>query len=287
MNSTSSSLNRVNFSEHSNYQTKENDNSQNLKDDESLDKLKKENEDLRKELLNIKKKVTGYVDNNTLNIIPINLLRSAILNKVQGIYDSIKVDQIEHYFGGSKSAVLARKITLNRTWTALDGAALVVPFFSALFSSKSIYTRTINENAIAEFVLDADSSEEVLEDIFEQSLAIFERKNPNAGADKIQKIREQKLAIFNNIVTTEKDAELDSFIKIFKRTQQNNDPKKDLEAAYWQSKTIVIYVPNECNQQSEVELYSAGFVTPLTIKAGKLLRSLFKESNRGKHFRLE
>ncbi|QLH35176.1 MAG: hypothetical protein HWD61_02695 [Parachlamydiaceae bacterium] len=106
---------------------------------------------------------------------------------MQGIYDSIKVDQIEHYFGGSKSAVLARKITLNRTWTALDGAALVVPFFSALFSSKSIYTRTINENAIAEFVLDADSSEEVLEDIFEQSLAIFERKIQMLGLIKFRK----------------------------------------------------------------------------------------------------
>lgn len=259
----------------------------------SYEELQKLLEQTQKDLLAVKRRVTGYVDIETGTIIMhTDELKTAIHEKVKDIYDSIKVEQIEHLFAGAMEKVPTRKITLNRTWTLWDTAALIVPFWSVLLNSNSIYSRTINENAIADYILDVDSSSNkttLLERVFTSSLANF--KKSSQSDEKIRKIEKKRTSIEKHFLpeegsseksseNIEKDEDLKTFIQIYKKQfDLYMNPKKDLEAAYWQSKTIFIYVPNACDRNADIELHTVGVVTPFTIKAGKFFKSLKKPRN--------
>lgn len=249
---------------------------------DELEQLRAEKEKLKKELNLVKRKVTGYVDptSGTIAIDSITL-KNAILEKVKNVYDSISVEQIDYQFGGEANLLPTRKITLERTWTLLDVTAFSIPFFSILFNPDSIYKRCIDKNSLAKYVLDAEETyeEPVLLKVFLNAQKDFEKsKNHAIDSSKIDEFKKAAEDTFCQKINPpeEINADLKSFLSIYKKHFELSypDPKKNLAAVYWQSKSIIIYVPNDCKRNAEVVLEAKGVVTHLSISVAKFLKSL-------------
>jgi hypothetical protein len=229
---------------------------------------------VKKQNVEQRKRIIGLIDEKG-NLIDDNTFSQKITTKVKGIYDEVYVTQIDHTYAGEIEATPSRKIELKRSWCFMDTVPLVT-FMSTLLKKNSIYRETVNNNVILQYVLDGEI---IINN--EQRKTIYEMAEEATKNNKMT-VQEQYREIAEDFITNKdlsftlksEDKSLIYFLSQYKKEYEvlfgNGD--KSLRATFWQSKSIIIIVPNENSHLSHIELKVNGVINPLAIKLGRFLR---------------
>lgn len=243
-------------------------------------KLQEKNEKIRlleEQLGKMRRNTTTYIQVNGELISEVDF-RKKILEKTKGIYDSIYVEQRDYKFAGQTEAVPTRVITLQRTicWFDLVPA---VAFFSSLFKKDSVYTKGVDLNLIADYVLDSSktTTDEILSKIYDNTLQAM--GSQFKVFDNCKALAESKMSnldfsiVSGDVPLGTNPLDVKQFLTKYEEVYYEacGNPKKELWVAFWKSKSIVIYIPNECSTLSYIDVQPSGFVTSAHISLGKFL----------------
>jgi hypothetical protein len=255
------------------------------KKEEELKKKEEELKKLQQQNVEFRKKITGLIDSEG-NLIDETSFSQSITNKVKGIYNSVSVKQIDDYtYAGDLHPTPSRKIELNRFWCFMDMFPIVA-FSSSLFVKDSIYRKTINENLICKFILDGEVviDPKQLDEI--SNVAEEKTKNNMMNISNKYKVMAEDF-IHRKDFAFESKSEDESLIYYLSEYKKKYDEiygngKESVRAAFWQSKSVIIHIPNKTSHLSSMELTTAGIINPIAIKVGSDIRVFFQTINKDK-----
>jgi exonuclease VII large subunit len=244
---------------------------------EMLTNISNELNEVKNKNAELRKSIVGLIDNEG-NLIDDSQLTQRIINNVKEIYDSVSVSSIDYIYGNTNKAIASRKIELKRTWCWMDSIPLI-SFASVLLKPDSIYRKTLNEQLICKFILEAELviDSKLKESIFETTLKEMKNKNITVKSEHKQ-IAEKFITDKDwSFQSSSEDKNLISFLQEYKKEYELvcGNGKESIKAAYWQSKSITIYVPNEISHLYFCELRTEGIINPIAIGMGKLMRFLY------------